>query len=114
MSGSFFPTIVSIVILIGILYLAHLASKLLGTSTIKKASSKHLKLLDIMSMGQDKAVAAISLGDKHFLIGIAQGGITKLADLTEEDVASLRIDQQETPEVGQGFKDLLAKVKKDR
>ena len=65
-----------------------------------------------MSMGQDKAVAAINVGGKYFLIGIAQGGITKLADLAEEDIADMLLDNNEAQDLGQGFKDLLAKVKR--
>ena len=112
MSGSFFPTIVSIVILIGILYLAHFASKLLGTSTMKRTSSKYIKLLDMMSIGQDKALAAINVGDKVFLIGITPGAITKITDLEEEDLQGMLLEEDGSQEGNPVFKDLLSKIKK--
>lgn len=111
MTGSFFPTLVSIVVLVGILYLAYLASKFLGTSAIRRSSSKSIKLLDIVSLGQDKAIAAIKVGEKQLLVGISQGGITKLMDLEEGDIAEMQLEE-EAIDMEHRFKDMLSKLKK--
>ena len=114
MPGSIFQAIASIVILLGILYLAYLASRYLGTSAVRRSSSEHIKLLDMISLGQDKAVAAIKVGDKQFLLGVTQGSITKLSDLDEEDIIQMLIEKEETPLAGQGFKDILSKINKGK
>ena len=98
----------------GILYLAYLASRYLGTSAVRRSSSEHIKLLDMISLGQDKAVAAIKVGDKQFLLGVTQGSITKLSDLDEEDIIQMLIEKEETPLAGQGFKDILSKINKGK
>ena len=113
MSGSIFQALVSIVILLGILYLAYIASKYLGTASIKQGSSKHIRLLEVMSLGQDRAVAAIKVGDKNLLIGISQGGINKITDLDEGDIAQMLADDL-NPTFNQGFKDMMNKIGKDR
>lgn len=114
MPGSIFQAIVSIIILLGILYLAYLASKYLGTSAVRRSSSKHIKLLDMMSLGQDKAIAAIKVGDKQFLLGVTQGSITKLVDLNENDIIEMLAEKEEAPMAGQGFKDILNKINRDK
>ncbi len=117
MPGSLFQALVSIIILLGILYLAYLASRFLGTSAVKRSSSKHIKLLDIMAVGQDKSVAAIRVGSKKFLIGIAQGSITKLADLSEEDIEEMLYDEENSASsqsLPGSFRDILNKVNRDK
>lgn len=112
MPGSIFQSLVSIIILLGILYLAYIASKYLGTASVKRSSSKHIKLLDITSIGQDKAIAAIKVGQKQYLIGIAPNGINKIADLEEQDILEMLEDvEEDNPLKLEGFKDIFNKQK---
>lgn len=112
MFDGIFPTLVAIVILVGILYLAYIASRFLGGATTRQNTSKHMKLLDIMAMGQDKAIAAVKVGDRQFLLGITQGGISNLAELSEAEVEDMLADQQEEPVMQQKFKDVFNKLNK--
>lgn len=105
------PLMVSVVILIGILYLAHLASKFLGGATARANSAKHIQLLDSMAVGQDKAIAAVRVGKRQFLLGITQGGISNLAELEEEDVSAMMVESTPEP-MQQKFADVLNKLGK--
>lgn len=106
-----FPLLLSIVILIGILYLAYLASKFLGGATARQSSAKHIRLLDSMAVGQDKAIAAVRIGERQFLLGITQGGISNLAELNEEDVQAMMADSPPEP-LQQKFSEIFNKLSK--
>ncbi len=110
MQGTF-PLLLSIVILIGILYLAYLASKFLGGATARQSSAKHIRLLDSMAVGQDKAIAAVRIGERQFLLGITQGGISNLAELNEEDVQAMMVDSPPEP-FQQKFTEIFNKLSK--
>ncbi|MDO5095075.1 MAG: flagellar biosynthetic protein FliO [Peptostreptococcaceae bacterium] len=110
MQGTF-PLLLSIVILIGILYLAYLASKFLGGATARQSSAKHIRLLDSMAVGQDKAIAAVRIGERQFLLGITQGGISNLAELNEEDVQAMMADSPPEP-LQQKFSEIFNKLSK--
>lgn len=106
-----FPLLLSIVILIGILYLAYLASKFLGGATARQSSAKHIRLLDSMAVGQDKAIAAVRIGERQFLLGITQGGISNLAELNVEDVKAMMADSPPEP-LQQKFTEIFNKLSK--
>lgn len=110
MQGTF-PLLLSIVILIGILYLAYLASKFLGGATARQSSAKHIRLLDSMAVGQDKAIAAVRIGERQFLLGITQGGISNLAELNVEDVQAMMADSPPEP-LQQKFTEIFNKLSK--
>lgn len=106
-----FPLLLSIVVLLGILYLAYLASKYLGGATARQSSAKHIKLLDSMAVGQDKAIAAIKVGSRQFLIGITSGGISNLGELSDEDVEEMLIETEASP-TQQKFAEMFNKLSK--
>lgn len=111
MLDGIFPLILSIFILLGILYLAYLASKYLGGVTARQSSAKHIKLLDSMAVGQDKAIAAIKVGGRRFLIGITAGGISNLTELNEEDIEEM-LKEEDPSFAQQKFADIFKKLSK--
>lgn len=106
-----FPLILSIIILLAILYMAYLASKYLGGATARQSSAKHIKLLDSMAVGQDKAIAAIRVGERQFLIGITTGGISNLAELEQQDVQEMLLEE-DASSAQQKFADMFKKLSK--
>ncbi|MGB5824022.1 MAG: flagellar biosynthetic protein FliO [Proteocatella sp.] len=103
--------LVTLLMLIGILYAAYRVSKYIGTTTIRQSQSKYIKIIDMMAVGQDKAISITQVGQKIFLVGITSGGMTTLAELTPEDMQELEKSVIERPDVKNKFADILKKVK---
>lgn len=108
--GGYIPAVVSLLIFVGILFLAYYASRLIGTGALKRASGTHIKLIDMMPLGQEKAVAAIRVGDRYFLIGIANSGITNLAEL---DSDALPEAEELSGQLPSRFSECFAKQRRD-
>ena len=109
MIGDFFTVVGMLILVVGILVLCWFSTrKLAGLGRLGQGGT-HIRLLDQASLGQDKAVAIVSVGEKYLLLGIAPGGISVL---TELDEASLETSPVET---GGGqmpnFKQILENLK---
>ncbi len=103
--------LVTLLILLGILYLAFRVSKYLGMAAIKQSQSKYIKLIDMMALGQDKAISIAQIGQKYFVLGITSGGITNLAELSEDNIKEFEIEKVETLDIAEKFKDIIKNVK---
>lgn len=103
--------LVTLLILVGILYLAFRVSRYLGTAAIKQSQSKYIKIIDMMALGQDKAVSIAQIGQKYFVLGITAAGITKLAELSEENIEEFELEKLESLHISEKFKDIIKNVK---
>ena len=103
--------LVTLLILVGILYLAFRVSKYLGTAAIKQSQSKYIKVIDMMSLGPDKVISIAQIGQKYFFLGITSSGITKLAELSEENIQEFELEKLETLDITGKFKDIIKNVK---
>ncbi len=104
-----FPLLLSIVILLGILYLAYISSRYLGNMATRQSQSKTMKVIDSIALGQDKSIAAVEVGEQVFLLGIAQGGITNLAQLDKE---AIKINLEQEQQMPLKFGEVLNRLKK--
>lgn len=103
--------LVTLLILLGILYLAFRVSKYLGTVAIKQSQSKYIKVIDMMALGQDKAISIAQIGNKYFVLGITSGGINNLAELSEDNIQEFEVEKLETLDITEKFKDIINNVK---
>lgn len=98
--------LVTLCLVVAILYMSYRASKWIGSGMRMTKRMGYIKILDQTAVAQDKSIAVISAGKRHFLIGIASSRISVLSELSEED---LTVPQEETDHAEQAgtFKDIL-------
>lgn len=92
-----------------ILYLAYMATKIMGKRmTINGKGNKNIKILESVSLGQNKALMIIEVTGKTLLIGITSNEITLVSEL---DSKNLKIEDNEknaeTMEFSKAFKKVL-------
>lgn len=74
-----------ILVFILILYLAYFATKKLGKRlSFKGVGNKNIKIIESISVGQNKAIMIIQSAGKTMLIGITQNGISLISELDDE------------------------------
>lgn len=69
--------------------------------------TKHMKMIEYLPMGQEKGIALIEIQENYYLIGVSQGSITLLKELSGDNW----INEEEENKVDYNFSDLLEKVK---
>lgn len=79
--GSIFIAIVGFILIV---YLAYFATKKMGKRlSIRGVGNKNIKILESISVGQNKSIAIIETAGKVLLIGITQNEITLISELDE-------------------------------
>lgn len=67
-------------IFVFVLFLAYLTTRLIGKHSGFKSAGKSIKILERVSLGQDKSLAVVAIGDKGFILGITGQTITNLGE----------------------------------
>ena len=70
-----------------------------------------LEVLAAMNVGKSQRIAVIRAGNRYFLIGLTEQNITKISELTEEEVSCWTEKQPEekNPSFGEAFREQLEK-----
>ncbi len=84
----FFAVFLALAAVIGLLFLTMYITKRLMKFTGFK-SGGGIKIIDCVSVGQDKTIAAVRAGEKKLLVGITSAGINVLCELSDEDIEAL-------------------------
>ena len=92
-----------------IIYLSYLVSKYIGTGLNKSGSSRYMRLVDQITMGQDRHIAIIQVSNKFFLVGITAGQISVLSELQDEELLPLAPDISEVGANALDFKAMMDK-----
>ena len=80
--GQFF---LLIIVIVGVLYLAHIATKYFARTSLPK-KGKNLDLIDSMSVGQFTAIQVVRAGKKYVLLGVTKERISFLTELNEDEL----------------------------
>lgn len=83
--GEIIAVILSLLGVIGLVFLTYFASKWLNRR-FSTTSARSIKILEKAALGQDKSVAIVKVGTKLMLLGITTQHIEKLSDLDESDI----------------------------
>lgn len=97
-----------------ILYLSYVAAKFVGKSAVRGGHSRYMRMIDQMPVGQGRALSVVQIGDRYFLIGIAEKQITTLAELEEEGLVPLEIEEPMNSMGVPDFKDLMRRLDEAR
>lgn len=88
-----------------ILYLAYIATKLLGRRmNIRPGGSRRLQIIDSVSVGKDKSVMIVKAGERTFLVGAAQGGVSLISELDSSEFEAEDTKPLKQSETGMDFK----------
>ena len=91
-----------------ILYLAYVATKLLGRRlSVRSGGNKNIKILESVSLGQNKTLLIVEAAGKTLLIGITSGQISLISELDGEKIKSESENAGETMEFSKAFKTVL-------
>ena len=102
--------IVTFIIVILIIYLSYLVSKYIGRGLARGNSSKYMRLIDQITLGQDRHIAIVQIGDKYLLVGITSGQINVLSEIDDEALFPLSPDSDEAGMRTPDFKTIMGKL----
>lgn len=97
-------------IVVIVIYLSYLAAKFISRNPIRGGRSRYMRMIDQMPVGQSRAVSVIQVGDRYFLLGIAEKQVSMLAELEEEGLVPLEMDEPMMRASVPDFKDLMEKL----
>lgn len=102
--------IVTFVAVAVIIYLSYLVSKYIGTGLSKSSSSKYMRLIDQITLGQDRHIAIVQISGRYLLVGITAGQITVLSELQDDELFSLTPEGEDGGTKIPDFKAVLEKL----
>lgn len=105
--------LVTIILFALVLFASYYCSKKVAKISMKDNHSKYMKLEDRLMVGQDKSLAVVTLGSKHFLISICANEISLLTELKEDDMTELQSPEYTFP-AGIAFKDILKSLGRNK
>jgi flagellar biosynthetic protein FliO len=107
-ASTFFSYFLSVFIALGIvLLLAWITLRLLaGRMAGLGTGGKNIRVIETMPLGPKRSLHIVEVGEKVFLVGSSDGGITLLSEL---DRASLTIPEKPAPRPRLKFLDFLKK-----
>lgn len=97
-----------------IIYLSYAAAKFVGQNSIRGGRSRYMRMIDQMPLGQSRAVSVVQVGDRYFLIGIAEKQIHILAELEEEGLVPLEMEEPMNQAAIPDFKELMRRFEEVR
>ena len=78
---------------IAVLIAAYFVTRFLGHRTIQTVSSKYMKIVDRIFIGNDKSICLVQIGEHFYLIGITNHHIECIAELNEKDLVPIQQKQ---------------------
>ncbi len=78
--------VVSIIVFGSLLFLAYITTRFIGQKASGTMKSKHMKVVESISIGMDKQIYLIEVGNKFILVSISGKSIQYLTDVELTDV----------------------------
>lgn len=100
----------TVVVVAFIIYLSYLASKYLGRGIAKSSSSRYMRLIDQITLGQERYIAIVQVSGKYLLVGITAGQINILSKLSGEELYPLAPEDENGEVRTPDFRGMLDKL----
>lgn len=85
--GKDFIQIIYILILCVVVFLgAYYSSRLLGNFQMKKNKASNIKILEVISVGPQKTIQLLKIGEEFVLIGVTKDKITFIKDISKDNL----------------------------
>ena len=98
----FFTGFLYILIMVFIIFAAYLTSKWLALQSQGMSQGKYINVLDRVVLGKGKGIVIIKIGQKVYLMAEDVQGISKIADLSDEDLMVVESNMNTS-----SFKDII-------
>jgi flagellar protein FliO/FliZ len=84
-----FHLIVEIVIFAGVIFLTYMTTRFIGGYQKNKSLNQNLEIIETIRVTNNKYIEIIRAGEnRFFVIGIGKDEITKIGELTEDEIKS--------------------------
>lgn len=83
---SFFTLMGALLAVAAVVYLSYLFSKYVSTNALKPASSKYMKMIDRIVIGQDRMLLIVMIGTSYYLVASGAQTIELLKELDPQEV----------------------------
>ena len=93
-----------------IIYLSYRASKYIGKGMSRAGSSQYMRLIDQITLGQDRHMAIVQVGGKYLLVGVTSGQVNVLSEIQDDELFPLEPDAQEGASMIPDFKSMMEKL----
>ena len=111
MIEGFFTLLGALLLVILVIFLSYYVTKYLAKGAVRINGTSHMKVLDRIVLGQDRALLIVQIGAAYYLIGSSDQSISLLKELNPDDLISLPDNEsQDLP----GFKQSFRTILKDR
>lgn len=102
------PLILSLVAIVGVLYLCYLLSRYLAKKANSVANTANIQILERVALAQDKGLAIARICGSYYLIGFSAERVEILQELDQTEI------RPAAPGVGRNFADALSTALKGR
>lgn len=89
---------------------SYFVTKFIGTSQIKRHKNSNFQILEVCGIGPGKTLQLIQVGTKYIVIAVSKESVSKILELTEEEI----IQKSSYIEKGTGFSDIFSNLLKKK
>ncbi|GMQ62763.1 flagellar biosynthetic protein FliO [Vallitalea maricola] len=97
--SEWWQVIVLLVLFILVLVGAYYVTRVFGRFQIKKGSSQNIHQLESISVGPQKFIQLIKIGDEYILIGITKDKITFLKEIDKDNIDLSKYNKEKIAQV---------------
>jgi flagellar protein FliO/FliZ len=107
--------LVVLVIFIFVLAITALTTRFIGGYQKEKMGNRNMRMIESLRVANNKYIGLIELGDVYLVVGVGKDEIHPIAKLSKEELPDLKeYADAGSPELKEGFQEILEKVKRKK
>lgn len=110
-SSSIGQFIVSVVVLVFVIVLCYFTTRFIANYQKGVAGKGNIEILEAKSLGNNKYIEIVRIGDEYFALGVAKDNINIIAKVDKD---TLKYEQPQKLNTKESFSQLLDKLKNGR
>lgn len=110
-SSSIGQFIVSVLVLVFVVVLCYFTTRFIANYQKGIAGKGNIEILEAKSLGNNKYIEIVRIGDEYFALGVSKDNITVIAKVDKEE---LKYEQPQKMKTKENFSQLLDKLKNGR
>lgn len=104
------PLVFTLFAVILILYLSYIVTKFIGKKSIKYSGSGNMKIVDRLSITQDKSIVVLKAGKKFYLLSVSPSDIKLITEMEEFDESAVTAINDGSINCNIDFKSILNQI----
>lgn len=110
-SSSIGQFIVSVLVLVFVVVLCYFTTRFIANYQKGIAGKGNIEILEAKSLGNNKYIEIVRIGDEYFALGVAKDNITLISKVDKD---TLKVEQPQKTGTKESFSQLLDKLKNGR